>query len=422
MLIATRWKSLAWIGAASAAWVTVAGCNKAPAQQAAGPRESKPVEVRVTTVEHRSVPRSIDLTGTLYGDEEVTIASKSNGRIVRLDVDLGDEITPGQTLAQIEQVDFELALAERRAAVQASLSKLGLGELPSEEFDLSKLPTVQRARAEEANAKAKFERAKQLFEQSPPLISAQDFADIRTQWEVSSRSAEVELLTAGAVLAEARTQAAAVAIAQRQLAETTVTAPAPMQSGPPRYGVAERRVSVGELVTAGQPLFRLVASDRIKFRGSVPERFTGRVAKGQPVTLRVEASTTAFPAVVTRVSPQIDRAARSFEVEIQADNSDGRLKPGAFGRASIVTTTDENVAFVPTSAVVTFAGVEKVFGVEGGKAVERRVVTGVRDGDSVEIVGGLPLSTVVIDGASALTNGVAVAVVEDTADARRGRR
>lgn len=391
----------------------LAGCDRTPAPQARA--EVKPIDVQMAAVSRRAIDRSVDLTGTLFGQEEATVSSKITGRIVRLDHDLGDEVLPGQPLAQIDRTDLELALSERRAAVAASLAKLGLDALPGEDLDLSVLPAIRRARAEEANAQARFDRARQLFEQTPPLLSAQDFADIRTQSEVASRNAEAEVLTARALLAEARTQTAGVRIAEQVLADAEVVAPSPPGEPNLVYRIAERRVSVGEMVAPGQALFRLVASDRIKFRGSAPERFAGRLKAGQAASLRVEAFEQPFPAQVTRISPQVDPATRSFEVEIQAENPDGRLKPGAFARARVVTGSDADVAFVPVSAVVTFAGVQKVFGIKDGKAVEVRVETGVRDGDDVEIVGGLDLDQVVTGGVGGLSNSAPVRITEAAA-------
>ncbi|MCC6678509.1 MAG: efflux RND transporter periplasmic adaptor subunit [Phycisphaerales bacterium] len=398
-----------------------AGCGK-PAAPAGSRAQAKPIEVEVAPVLRRDIARSIDLTGTLFGQEEVTVSSKLAGRIIRLDHDLGDVVAPGQPLAQIEKTDVELALGERRAAVAASLAKLGLTSLPGDDFDPASLPAIRRARAEEANAQARFERARQLFEQTPPLISAQDFADIRTQSEVASRSAEVEVLTARALIAEARTQTAAVRTAEQLLVDTQVLAPAPPDAPNLIYRVAERRVSVGEMVTPGQALFRLVASDRIKFRGAAPERFAGRVQAGQAATLSIEAFERPFPATVTRISPQIDPATRSFEVEIEAENPDGRLKPGAFARAVVITGTDPGVSFVPAAAVSTFAGVQKVYGVKDSKAVEVRILTGVRDGGFIEVVGGLNLDHVVISSAGGLSNGAPVTVVEPPAAVRASER
>lgn len=393
----------------------LAGCDK-PAGPSRGPAASvRAVTVRLAPVERRPVARSIELTGTLYGQEEVTVSSKIGGRIARLEHDLGDEVKPGQPLAHIDPTDLELAVAERRAAVAASLAKLGLEALPSQEVDLSVLPAVRRARAEEANALSKYERARQLFEQNPPLISAQDFADIRTQAEVASRNAEAEVLGARALLAEARTQTAGVRIAEQQFADATVLAPVIPGAPDLLYRVAERRISVGEMVAPGQALFRLVATDRIKFRGAAPERFAGRLQPGQSATLRVEAFEEPFPARVTRISPQVDPGSRSFDVEVEADNPDGRLKPGAFARAEIITGTEPGVTFVPVSAVLTFAGVQKVFGVREGQAVEARIITGVRDGDRVEVVGDLGFEAVIVSGTAGLGNGTPVQVAEGPA-------
>ena len=128
-------------------------------------------------------------------------------------------------LARIDPTDFRLAAEEQRASLQQSLARLGLEALPEGEIDVTTLPPVARAQAEASNAKAKFERARQLFEREPPLLSAQDFADIRTQNEVAETSVRVERLNAEAMLAEARSKASALAIAQKRLEETRIIAP-----------------------------------------------------------------------------------------------------------------------------------------------------------------------------------------------------
>lgn len=398
------------------AWVVVgacgaigAGCDgRAPA--GGPPAAARVVTVSLAPVARRSVPRTVEVTGTLYGEEEATISAKVGGRVVALDADLGDVVEPGERLALIDPTDYRLALTERTAAFRASLARLGLTDLPDETFDVSSLPTVLRARAEEANALARYERARRLFESDPPLLSPQDFADIETQWRVASQSAGAALLEARAILAEARTQAASLATAEQRLADTAVRVPEPPGPRSYVYRVGERRASIGELVTPGQALFRVVSSERVKFRGAVPQSLVGRVQTGQEVILEVDGLPGTARGTVTRVAPQIDVATRSFDVEIEAENADGRLKPGSFGRARIVTTVEDGVPFVPRSAVITFAGVQKVFGVADGKAVEVRTRTGVVEGDSVELIGPLPLTEVVVEGAGGLANGVPVQV------------
>jgi RND family efflux transporter MFP subunit len=390
------------------------GCHREDAASAA-PGETRQIVVTLSPVRAGSADRTIDVSGTLFGQEEAVVSAKSAGRILTVEADVGDAVDPGAVLARIEPRDAELALAERRAMLRESLARLGLTEMPGEGFDPSEVPTVVRARAEESNAEARARRARQLFDQTPPLISEQDYADIQTRWEVSRSDAEVALLTARAVLAEAGTQAAAVALAEQALADTTVRAPGAAGGVDLSYAVAERRVSVGEYVTEGTPMFRVVASELIKFRALVPERFAGSIAPGQAAEVWVEAYAEPFAGKVERVAPSIDGASRMFQIEIHIPNADHRLKAGAFARGRVAFRREEGIEFVPADSVVTFAGVQKVFSVADGKAVEHRVRLGVRDGDWVEIVGGIDASEVVVTGAPVLSRNAPVRVAPSAA-------
>lgn len=352
--------------------IALIGCERAPAA-AASPRSVDAKPITLTPIVTREAVRQVIVTGTIFGEQDVLVSAKVPGRVREVLADLGDVTDAGATLARIDQTDYTLAVGEQRAALSASLAKVGLPELPEGTIDLAQLPEVARATAEEANARSRLDRARLLYERTPPLISEQDFADIRTQFQVAATTAAVARLNADAQIADARVRASALRTAEQRLADTTITAPREL---PLRYRVAERRVSVGELVTQGQALFRLVATDRVKFRGRVPERYAGRVSPGARTSLRIDAIPEPVLASVTRVAPAVDVESRSFEVEIEADNASGALKPGSFAHASIDLGAEAGVRFVPDEAVVTFAGVSRVYSVREGKAVEHRVTLG----------------------------------------------
>lgn len=385
-------------------------CAKKAPPKAAAPPELPPLDVATAPIVRTGVERTTTITGTLFGREEATVAAKVGGRVAQVMLDVEDVAMSGDPIVQIDKTDYELAVAERKAALLAALAKVGLTQVPGPDFDPATVPTVERSRAESENAKAKLDRARSLFDQQPPLISEQDFADIRTQAEVARRSAEVELLIAGATLADARTQSAMIATAEQQLADTTVRAPRPMTGDAIEYRIAQRLVSLGELVIPGQAVARVVASDVIKFRGQVPEQYTGRVIRGRQASITVDAFDHPFTGVVTRVAPRIDSRTRTFETEIEIANQSGDLKPGGFARASIVIGSDENVTLVPPQAVVTFAGVQRVFSVKDGKAVEHRIQTGETFNGMIEILGDLKADHVVVKGATTLSNGRPVRV------------
>lgn len=387
------------------------GCGSDPASGSPRrPAEPQPIDVRLVSVATLPAERYLELTGTLFGQEEVTVAAKVPGRIVEIYADLGDTVASGGRLAQVETTDYLLAVGEARSAWLAALARLGLTELPDGEIDLTALPVVARAKAQAANAVARLERARKLYDRSPPLISEQEFADIQTQSEVAKTEVQGEEISARAQLADARVRGAALALAQQRLADAGVIAPAEL---PLRYRVAARRVSVGEYVSAGTPLFRLVAVDRVKFRGSVPERFAGQITSGALASLQAEGYPKPFEARVVRISPAVDPTSRAFEIEIEADNPEQRLKPGGFLRARVRTHIDEQARYVPSSALSQFAGVQRLFAVRNAKVVELKVRTGEPRGDLIEVLD-LPgdVSAVIDEPRRGVGPGTPVRVVE----------
>lgn len=401
--------------------------------------QSPPVELEVTTPSRATIPRTVRVTGTIFGDEEATIASKVSGRIVQTLVDLGDRVTPGDTLVRIDPVDYTLARDERRRALGEALSRLGLTELPPEggTFDADAVPLVQRALVEELNAKVRFERARELAEAEPPLMGPQEFSDIQTAYNVARSDVAVQRLNARTLLALARTLEVQLRIAEQRLADTQPAAPTHNPPEPEAgdrgmksegdaisapdgrtYLVAQRSVSVGDFVQVGTPLVRLVVADPVKLRIRVPERRFAEIAVGQPVAVHADAVADPTPvlAAVSRVAPALDIDTRTLPVEILIPNPDLRLKPGGFATAEI-TVGQTDALVVPRSAVLTFAGVHKVIAIIDGVAQERRVMLGQAarvDGvDVIQILSGLEgAETIAAAPMASLTTGTRVRIID----------
>jgi len=316
------------------------------------------VPITVSAVTVQPSERLVNFVGTLYGNEEVTLASQVEGQIRALRVDLGDQITEGQVLAQIDDDQWMARLREAEA-------------------------TLAKARSDE-------ERGRQLVGRT--VISQQEYEGMKTQ--------------------------AAVAQAQRDTLEVTIRH-AQVKS-PITGAVARRFVSAGEYVRAGSQLFTLVDEDPLKLRGDVPERFAHELQSGQTVHVRIDAFPgTTFTGALTRISPASNPENRSVAIEAVVDNHERKLKPGFFANAAVVTRSDDQALMVPQDALVTFAGVTKLFIVKDGQAHERQVQTGTRGrGGLVEITDGLaPDDLVATSGLTKLADGVAVTVKEPAAAA-----
>lgn len=404
------------------ALVSLVGCDRSDASSAGRPPATQPAAVAVQVGASRvaDLPRRVSLTGTLFGDDSATISAKVAGRVVKLSADVGDRVAAGAELARVDAVDAELAVQQRELALREALARVGLGELPPPSFDPSSVATVQRARFQAQNALARLERARRLFEQTPPLISEQEYADLQTAYEVALRDQEVELLLAQSQLAAASTRSAELAAARQRLADTVIRAPGEVgdpttAAALPRFAVSARLTSLGEYVREGDPIYELVADDPIKFRGSAPERFVGQIAPGQPVTLQVE-GVGEVRGQVSRVNPTIDLESRTFEIEAIVPNADQRLRPGGFARADVIVGARENVALVPESSLVTFAGLSRVFLADGGKAKAFAVTMRERPEPGwIAIDEPLPPgSTVITAGGVRLSDGVPIEIAPTT--------
>ena len=164
-------------------------------------------------------------------------------------------------------------------------------------------------------------------------------------------------------------------------------------------------------MAAGSQAVVIVRVHPLRLRLSVPEREAPGVRIGQPVKLSVEGDPSTYTGRVARISPAITEDNRTLMVEAEVPNADGRLRPGSFAKAEIVIQSADPAVLVPASSVVTFAGIEKVLGVEAGKAVEKRVRTGRRSGDQVEIVEGIKAGEPVVVQPGNLVTGETVRVV-----------
>jgi len=112
------------------------------------------------------------------------------------------------------------------------------------------------------------------------------------------------------------------------------------------------------------------------------------------------------------VSPAIEETSRTLMLEAEIPNPQSQLRPGSFANAEIVVQPQDKAIVVPASAIVTFAGVDKVLVVQDGKSVEKRVNTGRRERNRIEIVSGLERGEQVIVDPGNLVGGERVSVVD----------
>ena len=360
-------------------------------------------QVKTARVEETPFGESVTVNGTLAAYDQTTASVKVPGRLRSITVDLGSVVRRGQVIAQVEQQDYALRVQQAEAALAQARARLGLSpDGKDDRVDPEQTGTVRQARAVLDEAQANRDRAAKLVEQGVIARSEFDTANAAHKVALSRyQDAIEEIRNRQALLAQRRSE---LSLARQQLADTSVYAPLDGI-------VQEKRASVGEYLAAGAPVVSIVRMDPLRLKAEVPEREAGNVRSGQNVRVTIDGDSNIYLGQIKRLSPVIAQQSRMLLVEADVRN-DGALRPGSFAHAEIVTNDAKMVVTVPTKAIVTFAGIEKVITVQNGKALEKPVTTGRRNGEWTEIVTGVNVGERVIVDPGNLQSGQPVEVVE----------
>ncbi|MDX6557940.1 MAG: hypothetical protein QOF72_989 [Blastocatellia bacterium] len=356
--------------------------------KAASPdNKGQPRQVKTAKVAEMPIGQTVTVNGTLAAYDHTTVGIKVPGRLQTISVDLGSVVHKGQIIAQVEQQDYKLRVQQAEASMAQARARLGLSPDDADDrVTAEETGTVRQAKAVLEDAKLKRDRATKLVQQG--VIPHAEFDTVDSEYKVAlSRYQDglEEIRNRQGLLAQRRSE---LALAKQQLADTIVYAP--MEGV-----VQEKKASIGEYLAAGAPVVDIVRIDPLRLQVNVPERESHSIRSGQSVRVTVEGDPQSYLGYVKRMSPTISEQNRVLAVEADVRNN-GRLRPGAFVRAEIVTDQTSTAVTVPTGSVVTFAGIDKVILVENGKAVEKPVTTGRRGPDWIEIKAGVNVGQSVI--------------------------
>jgi len=377
------------------------GCADSSAEQAGRSKEAVRA-VKTDAVRQDSVRRTLEVVGTLAAEDQVTVSSEVDGVVRRVLADLGDRVTAGQQLVELDREKLQYNLDQQRAAHARSLTKYGATDaehLPR----IEDTPDARRASAELAQAKQMLERATELHRRQ--LIPQQTLDDAETTLRLKTAAYDAALQEAKNLQADIDASEAAMKLAERHVEDASIRAPFDGY-------VQQRMVSLGELVKAQMPVMNVVRVDPLKLLSEIPERMAPWVKVGQPLTLSVDAfPDKMFTATVSRISPAVNTQTRTFAFEALAPNSEALLKPGTFARVRLETSLVEQVMTIPYAAMQYRYGVYRAFAVEGDRLKARELKTGDRVGDRMEILAGLNTTErVAMTDVDTLTDGMKIAV------------
>ncbi len=299
-------------------------------------------QLAVATVQYREVAQTYSVEGVVEATRQSTVSAQISGRVKEVNFDVGDSVRKGQVILRIDERETEQALAGSQAQ-------------------------VMQTRAALTNAKANYERSKQLFEQKFISQSALDKA-----------KADYEMALAQAAASEA-------GAGQSALARGYAAVMAPFSGV-----VAARLVEMGEMVTVGKPL--MVGFDPAQMRVvvNVPQYKLSEIGMHPSVKVEVPSLKRWLQAASVTVQPAADSRTHSTQVRVNLPPNERGIYPGMFVRAHFVVGKASKL-LIPASAVVRRSEVVGVYVVdEKGEVRLRQVRLGEAAGENeIEILVGL---------------------------------
>ncbi|HKY45611.1 MAG TPA: efflux RND transporter periplasmic adaptor subunit [Pyrinomonadaceae bacterium] len=396
--------------------VFVASCGGSKANvRKEEPAANQPAPVVVTTAAaiKRELPRFFEATGSLAGDQQTDVAPQTSGKVIAVGVDIGSPVRRGQMLVRLDDAELKLRVeqaaaqvAQAKAAVKQAEEKIGLRS--GQAFDPNRVAEVAAAKVQLDLAQKNLTRAEKLIESGDVSRSFYDEQrarrdQLKEQYDVALAQARQNFAGVEVARTNVANAEAALGLARKNLSYAVI--PAPIDGF-----VSERTADLGEYVSPQQKVATIVRTNPLRIRIDIPEQSIPEVRVGQSVSVTTSAwPDQNFSGRVARIAPNVSATSRTLTVEAEIDNGSGALKPGQFATVRILQERAEPAVLVPARAVVTEAGVSRVYVIKDGRAEQRLVQTGQTEGDLIEIKSGIAADEqVATSGIEQLSDGIAI--------------
>jgi RND family efflux transporter MFP subunit len=317
------------------------------------------LNVDVVTPKVSSSDRALSLPGSVQPLEETVIYARASGYVRKWYADIGDKVTDGQLLAELDTPELDQELDQGRAQL------------------LQAQATLVQSKANRGLSQTNLQRYVKL---AP--------SGVVSQADLDQRQAIAQVDEANVSVAQA-----SIAAQQANMRRLTQLKSFARVTAPFGGTVTQRTVEVGSLVTSGngQPMYKVAAMDPARVFVQVPQDVAGSVRAGVPagVTLR-EYPGRSFPGTVSRAAGELDATTRTMNTEIRVPNGDGALLAGMYAQVALTLPSSHRVFEIPATALMSDAHGSRVAVVDAASKIHFVPVVVERDtGATVEIASGL---------------------------------
>jgi HlyD family secretion protein len=307
---------------------------------------------RFVKVELGEINLVVTATGTINPVINVLVGSQISGTIKNLYADFNSQVKEGQVIAQIDPAIFQAQVDQAKANVLSTQANLSNARANLENAKAN----FVKAEVAVLDAKRTLDRNRSLVEKNVIAQATLDTAQTNYDTAVAQRDvakAQVESATSqvGSSQAQVEQAKAALNLAETNLRYTTIRSPV-------NGTVISRNVDVGQTVAASlqAPTLFTIAKDltQMQVDSNVSEADVGRIAVGQEVTFTVDAyPERTFHGKVSEIrnAPIIVQNVVTYDVVIQVNNKDLRLKPGMTANVSVMIAQKKGVLKITNTAL-----------------------------------------------------------------------
>lgn len=363
-------------------------------------------DVSVVAVKRASAMGDLVLPGNIQAVTEAPILARAEGYVRRRYVDIGDRVTAGQLLAEIEAPDLDQQVRQAQAAVEQAQADLARASA-----------ALEQGNANEAIAKLTATRWDNLVKRG--AVSKQENDQYQAQYQ--AQAANVKALERAVDASKSNIAAMQANVGRLTEMQGYLKVRAPFAGV-----VTLRNVDVGTLVNTGNTmLFRIAQTNLLRTYLNVPQANADDVHVGQMASLATpELPERKFSGSVTRTANALDPSSRTLLVEVQVPNPDGKLLPGMYVEVNLMLPRKDPPLLLPSDTLSVRPEGTMVAALDSANTVHFRKVEVGRDyGSEIEILSGLvPGEHVIANPNDAVQEGVKVHPILQAGDGSGSKR
>jgi len=367
--------------------------------------QNKIQNVNVVEANVASLSTTVDYSGKLNSDKDVSISPKTSGKVQALNVKVGSTVKAGDILFTLDSTSLQAQLQQQQASIQSAKANLDKTKSSGVEQQIvQQQQALNTAQINYNDAKTNYDRVQSLCSAGASPKQDLDNADTKLQTAEASLSAAQQNLDLiknkvgpeSVEVAQAQVDQAQAGLKsiQSQIDDTVIKSPI---SGV----VSAVNIHQGEITPSGQASVTIVDSSSIMAETDVPDTMLSKIKVGQSISVTIHSlSDKKVTGTIDTITPSADSKTQEYVIKVRIPNSDGSLKSGMYSKVSFPDQVKDNVITVPNETVKIENGVSYLFtglsndkvteitssNIESGDRIITEGQTFLNDGDKVKVL------------------------------------